>query len=121
MRGQKTGHRPNRGAPVVHKRSGSVCTDGIKSGMTNRKLTRITVDQVQADRKNDVDADEDQDLIVVGPDQTPQAGFHSGQEGKRHQPEDPLLHTFSFIPLPMMPVGFRSRIKTRMMKAIASR
>src|SRR5262245_57163944 len=89
--------------------------------MADRKLACDSINQVEADGKNDIDADENNDLIVVGSDQTAQSGLQDDKQQDRRQPEGPLPHTFSVIPLPMMPVGLSSRIKTRMMKAIASR
>src|SRR5262245_15774107 len=89
--------------------------------MSDRKLAGDPVNQIETDGENDVDADQNHDLIVVGSDQTAQGGLQDDEQQDCRKPESPLPHTFSVIPLPMMPVGLSSRIKTRMMKAIASR
>src|SRR5712672_1418379 len=107
--------------PVVQQRRGSVGAYRIEPGMTNRKLSGGSVNEIQADCENNVDADEDDDLIVVRADVSLEYGLKQCQDGQCHHPEDNLLHTFSVGPLPMMPSGFTSRIRTRMMNAMASR
>ena len=42
-----------------------VCTDGHESGVTERKLPRISIDEIETDSERDVDADEDDDLQII--------------------------------------------------------
>ena len=90
--------------------------------MADRKLSGDAVDEIETDGENDVDSGENDDLVVVCADPIRQLRLKSGENEDRNNPErNPLLHTFSTVPLPMIPAGLNRRIRTSTMKAIASR
>src|ERR1051325_2089870 len=108
-----------------------VAADGHESGVAERELPGVAVDDVQRHRQRDVDADQDEDAVVVGDAgeaqraEAPGGGEEDGHEGREEDrvAEVPgkALHTFSASYLPKSPLGRNSRMTMRITKAMASR
>src|SRR5262249_52200207 len=93
--------------------------------MPERKLPRESVDKVEASGQKDVDPDVDQDLVIVRVDGGRNERDTEAEKDRGHETDFPpvALHhqTFSASYFPKMPVGLKSRIRIRMLNAIASR
>src|SRR5258706_14971771 len=87
------------------------------------ELSRVAVDQIQADGKNDVDADINGDAEIVTVEMRREPG---NRERRRDREEQPSFcagqhQTFSTWALTSRPAGLNSRIRIKMAKAMPSR
>src|ERR1051326_179743 len=108
-----------------------VRADGHESGVAERELPGVAVDDVQRHRQRDVDADQHEDAGVVrhaGEVQRAEAVRERDEHGhedrqKNRVPQKPgkALHTFSASYFPNRPLGRNSRMAMRITKAMASR
>ncbi len=96
---------------------------GHEPRVAERKLAGVAVDQIQADREDDVDADVVKNEEDIGIDAVRQERDQQAECERNQQKEFGVLeaHTFSTSFLPSKPDGLMSRIKIRMPKAMASR
>src|SRR5690349_14712932 len=109
--------------PDKHRqRGGGVRPDGHETGVAERELARVTVDEVQADCEHDVDADAREHVCPVRVDLVLEVSEHRaggerdqepGAWARKHQ-------TFSGCSLPSNPAGRNSRISINSTNEMAS-
>src|SRR5262245_34662967 len=111
------------GSKVGSEQGGRIGAHGHESGVAERELTGVAIDQVQAHGQDNVDADADRDVEEIRVD-VPR--LERGQQAQTNRPaKDPLgardHQTFSTSSLPSNPAGRNSRIRINTANAIASR
>ena len=71
---------------------GGIGADGHESCMAERELSRIAVDEVEARRQDDVDAEEQEVQLPEGADDAPcDQSLKNGKEDEPEEEEDEIL------------------------------
>ena len=93
--------------------------------MAKRKLPSVPVHQIKAGRQDDVNADGDQDIVVISEVRGDEVFTEKGEAGANQQGQEQdqkaAAHTFSRSTFPRMPVGLNKRITIKTAKAMPSR
>src|ERR1700744_3232105 len=100
-----------------------VTADSHETRVPQAELPGVAIDEIQAHRKGDVDADINRDAEGVTIEMRRETGNREGGDNRQQQPSfRPGKHqTFSTCALPSSPAGLNSRIKINIANAMPSR